>query len=380
MGKHLLILFGIGVFLSGCANLNSIARDFNINEGQGKLIDAKQRAIIVHQRPETNQTVVCAEPSPDALSAYAMQLALEGNIPNNVAGKIATSLQEGTSFTGLRTQSIQLLRDGMFRNCEAYANGAIDKDEYATESRRYQRNMIALLAIEQLTGAIRVPPIAITTEGNVELGKSLNDLQMQSDALQQKIDEIKKEISDTDINDTKKGVLESQVANWEQNKKAIDSAIVNSRDILTNGKSQISINEKSLDPNRSDAHIQAVADTVYRIFKDLNGADDFEALCLTYLINYENTGKMKSSNIAKVCEQRLEIKNKYFEASINVNKNIVDVSNHYLSSSQAQQTKAGISQALKNLNDAGSNLLNLQGLKAAKDMGVAKARNILNDQ
>ena len=62
---------------------------------------------------------------------------------------------------GLRTQSIQLLRDAMYRICEAYWNDALDSESLIAMHRRFQNLMTGLLAIEQLTGAVRPEPIIL---------------------------------------------------------------------------------------------------------------------------------------------------------------------------------------------------------------------------
>ncbi|MGH8603978.1 MAG: hypothetical protein ACREXR_14780, partial [Gammaproteobacteria bacterium] len=76
--------------------------------------------------------------------------------PETLALKLAGSLSESGSNIGLRTQTIQLLRDSMYRLCEAYLSGVIGAEEYRRLLLRYQNSTIALLAVEQLTGA--VPP------------------------------------------------------------------------------------------------------------------------------------------------------------------------------------------------------------------------------
>jgi hypothetical protein len=63
-------------------------------------------------------------------------------------------VSESAANIGLRTQSIQILRDGFYRLCEAYMNG-LSEEQYTIMLRRYQTNMVALLAIEQLTGAVK---------------------------------------------------------------------------------------------------------------------------------------------------------------------------------------------------------------------------------
>lgn len=121
----------------------------------GVFIDAEQRAVLSNRRiDKTKDTrVVCAEPAPDALSAIAAQAGVSvSDISNAVSAEGGVS--EAAANIGLRTQTIQTLRDGFYRVCEAYMNG-LSEEQYAIMLRRFQTNMIALLAIEQLTGAVK---------------------------------------------------------------------------------------------------------------------------------------------------------------------------------------------------------------------------------
>jgi len=81
-------------------------------------------------------SVTCAEPSPDALSALSASIG--GGISDpKVAANFALAQSESAASIGLRTQSIQLLRDGMYRLCEGYAAGAISADDFNRDQRRY---------------------------------------------------------------------------------------------------------------------------------------------------------------------------------------------------------------------------------------------------
>ncbi|MEO1642345.1 MAG: hypothetical protein AAFR74_03345 [Pseudomonadota bacterium] len=149
---------------------------FGGDEGQpvGIFVDAEQRAVLSAVRPSVTTTtfdyrsgaartsyveertgnrVVCAEPAPDALSAIAAQSGVSVSQLND-AVSAEGALSEVAANIGVRTQTIQTLRDGFYRVCEAYMNGLSD-EQYAIMLRRFQTNMIALLAIEQLTGAVR---------------------------------------------------------------------------------------------------------------------------------------------------------------------------------------------------------------------------------
>lgn len=152
------------LILSACGslgNLTAVNKKETLGSGMsgkgyapaGVFIDAKQRAILSNRRPDKDIRVVCAEPMPDALSAIAAQAGVSvSDISNAVSAEGGAS--EAAANIGLRTQTIQTLRDGFYRVCEAYMNG-LSEEQYSIMLRRFQTNMIALLAIEQLTGAVK---------------------------------------------------------------------------------------------------------------------------------------------------------------------------------------------------------------------------------
>ena len=172
--------------LCGCANMNSIYREAHIDKGHTAIIDAKQRAIITsgwyYKDSNGDGTFdlanrrVCAEPSPDAMSVFASAGGFGASLKDKAEafGKIASS--ESGANIGLRTHSIQLLRDSFYRTCEAYLNGGIDEIEYALQMRRFQTSMIALISIEQLTGVVKAPAVVLTASGNNETGDVLTKL------------------------------------------------------------------------------------------------------------------------------------------------------------------------------------------------------------
>ena len=91
--KLFLLIIGLPVLffsLVGCGYFGSVYREFAVDDGSGALIDIKQRAIITSKQEKNGsggtakQTIVCAEPSPDALSVYAAEIATEGSVPEYV--------------------------------------------------------------------------------------------------------------------------------------------------------------------------------------------------------------------------------------------------------------------------------------------------------
>jgi hypothetical protein len=179
------------IALVGCTVPNIHKTDeFSADAGVQTLsIDAKQRVVIVAKIPNPNSVnvasstttstatsagtspssgrpkedlipVTCAEPSPDALSALSTSVGGSVQDPK-VLANFAVAASESAASIGLRTQSIQLLRDGMYRSCEAYAARAIDGPEFNRQQRRYQNLMLSLLAIEQLTGAVAARQVGL---------------------------------------------------------------------------------------------------------------------------------------------------------------------------------------------------------------------------
>lgn len=171
---------------SGCAELTHLTTDKALPSGkdapsQGKaiIVDAKQRLItaapVVKVEAQggnetTKYIALCAEPSPDALSALAAGYGISLSQKEKADLASSFSIAEGAGSIGLRTQSIQLMRDAMFRLCEGYQSGAVDSLAFQTLHRRFQSSMVAILAIEQITGAMRAPAVAIG--GNALVGKA----------------------------------------------------------------------------------------------------------------------------------------------------------------------------------------------------------------
>lgn len=298
-----LITVAVTTVLVGCGNLNSVYRDFEVDKGRGAMVDIKQRAVIASTRVEKNgevtktRTVVCAEPSPDALSAYAAELSAKADTPGKTSAQLAAAFQESASFVGLRTQSIQLLRDAMYRMCEAYMSGGLDETQYQLLLRRFQKNMVALLAVEQLTGAIRVPPVTINTQGQAEAARSLSSITEQIKktdkeiaALDTQIKEATTALENTDA--AEKPGLEADIAKLKTDKKALEAdkaalekSRTEARDLVAAGSATATVNLAQMPGNRSDKHIQAVSEVVKDIAMRVLDTDDIGALCWGGLIN-----------------------------------------------------------------------------------------------
>ncbi|QWF15417.1 hypothetical protein [Lysobacter capsici] len=157
--------------LGGCANIQTLGRHTAtpMVEGKGRAIhlDAQQRLVVFTAKK------YCAEPSPDALAAYAAAIGVSASkVPKNSAA-ISAALNNVAGSIGLRTQSITLMRDTLYRNCEAGINGYLSNEQVAVLLARSQDLTAVILAIEQLTGAVAAPPLMLDTSGGSSAASTL---------------------------------------------------------------------------------------------------------------------------------------------------------------------------------------------------------------
>lgn len=196
LARVLTVIASALVVASCGANFSTAYRTYEVDKSADAttvVIDAKQRAILSAPGGETEivtevsgsgdgqstkttkterrRLIVCAEPSPDALSAISASFSGSfGGIfgpSSEVQAALANSFSETASQLGVRNATIQLLRDGLYRQCEAYMNGLIGEQYYEEIAHKYVNAMVTLLVIEELTpGAAKAFEIT-AEEGSV---------------------------------------------------------------------------------------------------------------------------------------------------------------------------------------------------------------------
>lgn len=314
--KRITLLVAASLSIVGCANQNSIYRTFDVSKGESPMVDIRQRAVLVSPNRTITEKLdkegnlvekthrekgmfVCAEPSPDAMASLAYELAAKGGVPEKASGELAYAMHESAAFTGIRTQSIQLLRDFGYRLCESHLSGAITSPQYDLLMRRFQKNTVALLAIEQLTGTVKSPPIVLTSSGKAEVTKSLaeqraereklgdliSDLENQKDATRKKRDDAKAADAKADTTELDGQVsdLEEKITRLKSDRDVIDKAIVETKSVLVEGKTEVTIKSDTGTRQRSDEHLQKIAVVVGEIVNNIVLSDDEDQLCMTTL-------------------------------------------------------------------------------------------------
>jgi len=155
--RPITVLIGL-LLLTGCTSV--IHKKLDIEGGQSVLVDARQRAIM--NRTATwdqdrggikPNRVVCAEPSPDVATAVASAVGAGVSVLNYGSASVSQAFGEALAQLGERASTVQLLRDVLYRACEAYANGAISNTTYAMITARMGQTMTTLMLGELAAGA-----------------------------------------------------------------------------------------------------------------------------------------------------------------------------------------------------------------------------------
>jgi len=124
----------------------SIDKGFMAPGGNYSLVTVRKRPDMADK--DAGREILCSAPSPDWATALAMAQQLQGS--GGVTGGASASLTASNSLTETvtalagRTAGVVALRDGLYKACEAYANGVIGKDAYALILSQYGNLLVAL--------------------------------------------------------------------------------------------------------------------------------------------------------------------------------------------------------------------------------------------
>ncbi len=193
----------LAVSLVACEKTNWETHIFHARDTskESLVTDAKQR--VIWNRRQGDGRFLCAEPSPDVAQAFseamkiAASLAGESASPDGSTKKIDASGSFARSYAGAvaqlgeRLAVIQLLRDEMYRACEAYANGALTKVSYTLKLARLDKKMATLLSSEMAAGAFGRPLAAIGSAASVE-GVDAETLKKAEAAAKAEVAKLKK--------------------------------------------------------------------------------------------------------------------------------------------------------------------------------------------
>ncbi len=147
----------LGMSLAAC-NPGVVTRNVTIGNIHALATDADLRVVTAQPSPLGLQTkdrqVICSEPSPDIAKALstALSLAATAKTPSGVdaSGNVSRTTAEQVTVLAGRTAAVVALRDGLYKACEAYANGIIGDNAYSLILSRYGDLLVTLMLSESI--------------------------------------------------------------------------------------------------------------------------------------------------------------------------------------------------------------------------------------
>jgi len=188
-------------------------------KGESSVVETTKTTMIPGPGADAHFVATCAEPSPDALTVISANAGFSLSELQKGANASAALSEQGASI-GLRTQSIQLLRDAMYRLCEGYASGAVGTAQFTAMQRRFQSTMMGLLAIEQLTRPVVAAQAMLNSSGTSSTGASPDSI---ADAQKKYDDQASVQLEATNKYNSDKATLANQQAKAAKSKAAAEA-------------------------------------------------------------------------------------------------------------------------------------------------------------
>lgn len=193
---HALLWTGLAFGVAACTGpTGQVDKVVAFQEGKALLTSADVRMVTkikpgVGSRPGqvTPEALVCAEPSPDLARAlsnstnFGLSASVQGleGLDPKVAASIAQAQAQAVGQLGERLATVQILRDALYRACEAYANGALSEIAYAALLTGFPDTSVSMLQTEIAGGAFGRELFTATTTASGQASSSLESTSEQA--------------------------------------------------------------------------------------------------------------------------------------------------------------------------------------------------------
>lgn len=276
----------------------------------------------------------CAEPSPDIAKATENALSAALKVKDQGEASVSYSSAEAIAALVERTAAIQLLRDYMFRACEATANGMMTSTSYSLLMARTNKAMITLMLGETAAGAFGRSGVVLGGKSNSSthtimsgfaenFEEALENLRLVDDnisAVQEKLtqaetalathnatkDDDRKDDHDAVTNSLNKAIdaHKAKLAEYEREKAIAMSTVQSRQEKNLEAAAEISTAEGfgSISA-QSSAEIASVMREMQEIFIRDSLADEYISACITDMgmrdyayqteVPLENTGLLE---------------------------------------------------------------------------------------
>lgn len=283
------------LLVSGCStSSDSIFNPFRLDDGNSVGTDSKQR-LVLNTSPKATprpglvqpQRIVCAEPSPDVATTVANSFSGGFSLFGRGSASFSKSSAEGLIQLAERTVTVQLLRDQMYRACEAYANGAITGTTYSLITSKNNKTMVSLMLGEIAGGGVGRSLGALGGKSGSEARAAMQGVLKSSDEARKAAEELRQAEAELeavealpDDDPTKSGKLE--VA--RDKRDAAAQKLQNSALAISNSIAEVgTVNAGGSVSVKASPELAQILKGMQREFLDSDSLEDFISTCLVEL-------------------------------------------------------------------------------------------------
>lgn len=299
--------------IAGCETIDSRTKETkSLNAGDSMLLSADIRTI--NKVTRGSNVVTCAEPSPDVARALSQSgnfggsLAVSG-LPAGIEPKLALAMSkaqaESAAQLGERLATIQLLRDGLYRACEAYANGAISKTAYAIMLGRFDDTMITMLMGEIAGGAFgrSLATLGGTAEGSakasLETQEKLKDARETAESLKtaRTLNDQAQQNVVTATNDAERQAAREELEQTSRTVRNLEQELSDKLETAaTSAATATATAAGSITPGQQNTEVAATLHKMQRKYMENINFDAIEVACISALEDGRTTDFVKLCN------------------------------------------------------------------------------------
>ena len=175
--RSFVVLWSVSVALSGCAASWQPVRDVSMGGVPSQAMTADFRMVTLQANPKDaakdgkRPGILCAEPSPDIARAFsnAFSAVASASVKSptstsvDASGGLQSQSAQAIAQLGKRFATLEILREKLYRECMAYANGQLSESTWALLESRFNSWVVTLLAVEVVSGDSATPPNPVTS-------------------------------------------------------------------------------------------------------------------------------------------------------------------------------------------------------------------------
>jgi hypothetical protein len=169
-----IVLIGLAFAVGACSD--TVIRDGKIGSTSALYTSADVRVVTERPHPTLyGRTIICTEPSPDVAKALSTAFQLSGKGASGPEGALNVASAEAAAELAGRSTALLGLRDGLYKTCEAYANGAIGDLAYLLVLNRYGQLVATLFLgqdIQPSAAAASIQSPALNLGGSAQTGSN----------------------------------------------------------------------------------------------------------------------------------------------------------------------------------------------------------------